>query len=109
MIDLYTKTDFQHKLYSLTLDNNLYIAPIIRNPKHVLDVATGTGIWAVEFGKMQTKLMHIMYFGRRFNNYTSSSTAPRVQCSRDGYFTYTAHAVRFYTDLWDMMVSSLQK
>jgi ubiquinone/menaquinone biosynthesis C-methylase UbiE len=27
----------------------LYLAPV-ENPKQVLDVATGTGIWAVEFG-----------------------------------------------------------
>ncbi|KAF7549454.1 hypothetical protein G7046_g8345 [Stylonectria norvegica] len=41
--------DFQHKLYTLSLDNKLYLAPIPENPRHVLDVATGTGIWANEF------------------------------------------------------------
>jgi ubiquinone/menaquinone biosynthesis C-methylase UbiE len=43
-------SDFQHKIYRLAAGNKLYMAPI-KNPKHVLDVATGTGIWAMEFSQ----------------------------------------------------------
>jgi len=32
------------------LDGKLHIAPI-SSPKRVLDLATGTGIWAIEFGE----------------------------------------------------------
>ncbi|TPX19002.1 uncharacterized protein E0L32_011319 [Thyridium curvatum] len=45
------RLDFQHKLYRLSLDNRLYAAPIGDNPRNVLDVATGTGIWAIEFAQ----------------------------------------------------------
>jgi ubiquinone/menaquinone biosynthesis C-methylase UbiE len=31
------------------LDGALHLAPL-RNPERVLDLATGTGIWAIEFG-----------------------------------------------------------
>jgi len=33
----------------MTMENKLHLAPIL-NPKNVLDIATGTGIWAIEFG-----------------------------------------------------------
>jgi ubiquinone/menaquinone biosynthesis C-methylase UbiE len=34
------------------LDGKLHLAPI-ENPQNVLDVGTGTGIWAVEFGNLE--------------------------------------------------------
>lgn len=49
-----SKTDLQHNLFLLTWDNKLGLAPpnapdskVMR----VLDVGTGTGIWAVDFGE----------------------------------------------------------
>lgn len=33
------------------MDNALYRSPIT-NPRHVLDIATGTGIWAIQFAKL---------------------------------------------------------
>ncbi|KAK8198607.1 hypothetical protein M8818_006474 [Zalaria obscura] len=36
-----------HHLCILTLDDKLYLAPI-ENPKRILDVGTGTGIWAID-------------------------------------------------------------
>ncbi|KAJ2897133.1 uncharacterized protein MKZ38_004951 [Zalerion maritima] len=35
----------------MNLDGKLHIAPIVPEPKNVLDVATGTGVWAVEFAQ----------------------------------------------------------
>lgn len=35
----------------MTMDNKLHLAPLT-NPQNVLDIATGTGIWAIEFGKL---------------------------------------------------------
>lgn len=40
----------QNKMWSITLDNKLHLAPIGSNPQNVLDIATGTGIWAIDFG-----------------------------------------------------------
>jgi SAM-dependent methyltransferase len=39
--------DFAHHMYLLTLDQKLHLAPI-QNPQRVLDVGTGTGIWAID-------------------------------------------------------------
>jgi len=41
----------QHHLWYMTLDDHLFLAPIKENPQHVLDIGTGTGIWAIDFGK----------------------------------------------------------
>lgn len=44
--------DLQHHLFLLTLDGRLSLAPIGDNLQYVLDVGTGTGIWALDFGKV---------------------------------------------------------
>lgn len=33
----------------MTLGGQLSLAPLRADPKHVLDLGTGTGIWAMEF------------------------------------------------------------
>jgi len=45
--------DFQHNLMLLTLDNKLGLSPPCRpdsKVQRVLDLGTGTGIWATDFG-----------------------------------------------------------
>ncbi|KAI9787829.1 MAG: hypothetical protein M1816_007396 [Peltula sp. TS41687] len=42
------RLDLLHHLQLLILDGKLYLAPI-SNPGRVLDVGTGTGIWAIDF------------------------------------------------------------
>ncbi len=47
------KADLQHHLFTLTFDGKLHIAPIeeLKGGIHnVLDIGTGTGIWAIDFG-----------------------------------------------------------
>ncbi|RDW83671.1 uncharacterized protein DSM5745_03997 [Aspergillus mulundensis] len=39
--------DLAHHMYFLTLDGQLHLAPI-ENPQEILDVGTGTGIWAID-------------------------------------------------------------
>ncbi|ETN41889.1 uncharacterized protein HMPREF1541_03828 [Cyphellophora europaea CBS 101466] len=41
--------DLGHHIYLMLLDNRLFLAPINRNPQRVLDIGTGTGIWAIDF------------------------------------------------------------
>lgn len=48
-------SDLQHHLFLLTLDGRLSLAPIGNNLQNVLDVGTGTGIWALDFGKRSFK------------------------------------------------------
>lgn len=41
--------DIGHHIYLQLLDNKLFLAPITPHPQMVLDIATGTGIWAIDF------------------------------------------------------------
>jgi SAM-dependent methyltransferase len=43
------RLDLIHHIFLLILDGKLYCAPI-ENPRRVLDVGTGTGIWSLDFG-----------------------------------------------------------
>lgn len=45
------RLDLQHKLITVLMDNALYRSPIDR-PRNVLDIATGTGIWAIQFAEL---------------------------------------------------------
>ncbi|KAJ9145131.1 S-adenosyl-L-methionine-dependent methyltransferase [Pleurostoma richardsiae] len=44
------RLDLQHHSFKIMLDGALHLAPL-RNPERVLDLATGTGIWAIEFAQ----------------------------------------------------------
>jgi ubiquinone/menaquinone biosynthesis C-methylase UbiE len=44
--------DLGHHIYSLLLGGELYRAPIGKNPQRVLDLGTGTGIWAMDFAEL---------------------------------------------------------
>ena len=43
--------DLHHHVFRLTLDGQLFRAPIMETPHRVLDIGTGTGIWAVDFAE----------------------------------------------------------
>lgn len=42
--------DLVHHVYTLTLGGEYHLAPIT-NPHRVLDLGTGTGIWAMDFAE----------------------------------------------------------
>ncbi|KAL8836587.1 MAG: hypothetical protein Q9176_006224 [Flavoplaca citrina] len=44
--------DIAHHAWRLALNNKLYLAPIQKNPERILDVGTGTGIWAIEMAEL---------------------------------------------------------
>ncbi|KAI2633198.1 S-adenosyl-L-methionine-dependent methyltransferase [Hypomontagnella submonticulosa] len=44
------RNNLQHEISVEVHDGELHLCPVV-NPKRVLDVGTGTGIWAVEFAK----------------------------------------------------------
>lgn len=37
-----------HQIYKAVVNGALYRAPLPPNPRRVLDIGTGTGIWAIE-------------------------------------------------------------
>lgn len=43
----------QHEIFRQLFDGWLSLAPLTSTPKYVLDIGTGTGIWATEFGESQ--------------------------------------------------------
>ncbi|RSL85745.1 hypothetical protein CDV31_016520 [Fusarium ambrosium] len=44
-----TSMDIQHHVWTLLLDDKLHLAPLPEQVGKVLDVGTGTGIWAIDF------------------------------------------------------------
>lgn len=41
-----------HEMMLLMMGQRLFLAPITDNPQQVLDLGTGTGIWALDFGAL---------------------------------------------------------
>ena len=42
------RNDVQHAKFTTLLDDRLHLAPIAQPPQNILDLGTGTGIWAIE-------------------------------------------------------------
>ncbi|KAK2037999.1 methyltransferase domain-containing protein [Colletotrichum somersetense] len=43
------RLEFQHEIWNLTLDGELAVAPAHKTAKRVLDMGTGTGVWAIDY------------------------------------------------------------
>ena len=43
------RLDFQHAMFLRTLGGKLQLAPVPKDSQNVLDIGTGTGIWAIDF------------------------------------------------------------
>ncbi|KAK4209159.1 S-adenosyl-L-methionine-dependent methyltransferase [Rhypophila decipiens] len=46
------RLDLQHAMFVITTHGKLHLAPIGNNPKNILDIATGTGVWAIEMAQL---------------------------------------------------------
>ncbi|KAH0429189.1 methyltransferase domain-containing protein [Colletotrichum camelliae] len=44
-----SRLELQHRIWNLTLDGELALCPAHKTAKHVLDMGTGTGIWAIDY------------------------------------------------------------
>ncbi|OJJ48473.1 hypothetical protein ASPZODRAFT_62115 [Penicilliopsis zonata CBS 506.65] len=49
------RMDFLHHIYGMILEGRLHLAPIGDKPQRVLDIGTGTGIWAIDFADQYPK------------------------------------------------------
>lgn len=45
------RNDFQHCKFSLLLNSQLYLSPIRTHPQRILDLGTGSGIWAIDMAE----------------------------------------------------------
>jgi methylase of polypeptide subunit release factors len=52
--------DLAHHIYGLLLGGELHLAPIGDNPQRVLDLGTGTGIWAMDFAESDSFMEPLM-------------------------------------------------
>jgi len=43
------RLDMQHHMFKLINEGRLFFAPV-ENPQRILDIGTGSGIWAMEMG-----------------------------------------------------------
>ncbi|KAF1811222.1 TAM domain methyltransferase [Eremomyces bilateralis CBS 781.70] len=48
------RLDLMHHIYRLCLDGKLHLAPLKPDVQRVLDIGTGTGIWAIDFADEYT-------------------------------------------------------
>lgn len=46
------RLDLQHALFAVLLNQKLFLAPLGENPQNILDIGTGTGIWAIEMANL---------------------------------------------------------
>lgn len=51
------RLDLQHQIFYLSLDGKPHLAPVT-NPQYVLDVGTGTGIWAIDYALQHPSNWH---------------------------------------------------
>jgi tRNA G46 methylase TrmB len=42
------RMDIEHHNCKLQLDGKLFLCPLVDDPKEILDLGTGTGIWCIE-------------------------------------------------------------
>jgi SAM-dependent methyltransferase len=42
------RLDLQHNIFLMLLEGKLFLAPLSSSPQRILDVGTGTGIWAID-------------------------------------------------------------
>ena len=71
------RLDMIHHIYCLALQDRLFLAPIDMAGKRVLDIGTGTGIWAIELGEQNPDAALII--GNDFSPIQTQMPPPNVR------------------------------
>ncbi|OJJ42111.1 hypothetical protein ASPZODRAFT_77660, partial [Penicilliopsis zonata CBS 506.65] len=71
------RLDMTHYIYFMTFNDRLFLAPIDLRDKRVLDIGTGTGIWAVQLGDDHPEAEQII--GNDLSAIQPSWTPPNVK------------------------------
>ncbi len=62
------RLDLTHQMFRLVLNDRLHLAPIENGPIKILDIGTGTGIWAIEMGNALPRAVHGRHWSMRRSN-----------------------------------------
>ncbi|KAI9802514.1 MAG: hypothetical protein M1833_001586 [Piccolia ochrophora] len=91
------RLDMSHHMLTLATDEKLYLAPVPEGVQRILDIGTGTGIWAIEMGMFlriycdQTPSAQVI--GNDLSPIQPTMVPPNVQFEVDdveGEWTHTA-------------------
>lgn len=63
----------QHAMMTSLMSNRLFWAPINSNPLKVLDLGTGTGIWAIDFAEIVSPFIAQTMLPRLMMNHSSKA------------------------------------
>ncbi|KAI5845283.1 S-adenosyl-L-methionine-dependent methyltransferase [Morchella snyderi] len=80
--------DIFHHIYSLVLEGDLFRAPIGNDPQNILDLGTGTGIWAID---MADKFPSARIIGNDLSPIQPEWVPPNLQFEIDDFTKEWAH------------------
>jgi len=72
------QADLQHDLMLLTLEGELALCPKVETANRVLDIGTGTGAWAMEYGMLPMRCFDRGETDRFYSRFTSRGRGPTM-------------------------------
>jgi hypothetical protein len=88
------RLDIHHHIALLNLSGELYLAPIGDHPERILDLGTGTGLWAMDMGKWKDVWPSYRAFSNQTRHRRQISRCHRMSTSCDNHPQSPAHLRR---------------